>query len=206
MSDDAKPPDAYTPPADRKERIRDMDLSPQQFAAKTGASFGFNPPHPHEWALFWQTDICEKDQFHTAFPALGLAGGQAVWLAMEKHFFAKYQFFLRVWPEWGSSGIWLIPYPGSRLSGPNLSDYDSLGLSPELQRRFTEWQDQYWDAAPWEAEDKFDYEGHHKVATELASDLKKEVGESIYVECEELLEVLCDGTTLSCKPRLGVAE
>jgi hypothetical protein len=205
MSNHAETPAPYTPPASREERVREMSLSPEQFAVKTGACAGFTPAHPEQWAKFWKGDICEKDEYHTMFPALGLGEAQAVWLAMEKHFFAKYRFFLRVWPEWASSGIWLIPYPGSRGTGPNLDNYDSLGLSPELQRRFTEWQDKYWEAGPFDPDNSFDYEGFHGIATELARDLKGEVGESVYVECEELLEVLTDGTTLSCRPRLGLA-
>ena len=43
----------------------------------------------------------------------------------------RYYFFLRVWPEDGSSGIWLIPYPGSRRAGPNLRGYDDLALGAE---------------------------------------------------------------------------
>jgi hypothetical protein len=64
----------------------------------------------------------------------------------------------------------------------------------------------HWDAAPWDTENKFDYESYHCVATELAKDLKREVGQSVHVECEELLEVLTDGTTQSCRPRLGLVE
>ena len=66
----------------------------------TGANVGFNPPHVNEWMIFWKEDICEKDEFRTAYPQLSLAGARRVWMAMEEHFFARYDDFLRVWPEW----------------------------------------------------------------------------------------------------------
>lgn len=53
--------------------------------------------------------ICEKDEFHTWFPNMSLPEARRVWLAMEKHFFSNDEMFVRVWPEWGSSGIWAPP-------------------------------------------------------------------------------------------------
>jgi hypothetical protein len=41
MSNDAEIPDRYIPPASREERIQDWNLSAEAFAAKTGASTGF---------------------------------------------------------------------------------------------------------------------------------------------------------------------
>ena len=188
----------------RVERLRKLSLTPAQVALETGACDGFDPSYPAEWEKFWTHEVCEKDESRTSFPSLGLSEARRVWLAMERHFFCHYRFFLRVWPEWGSSGIWLIPYPGSRTSGPNLSDYESLGLSTELKSRFTEWQENFWGAEPWVAANEFDYSAHHLVGIELAKSLKREVGESIYVECDELFEVRCDGTVEECRPRLGL--
>lgn len=198
-----KSSDLYVPPASREEWVRDMSLSPEQFAIKTGASVGFRPPHAKQWAEFWKEDICEKCEFDTVFPALGRAAARAVWLAMEEHFFAKYAYFLRVWPEWYSSGICAPPYPGSRAAG-SMVDYQYLPLPAELVERFKAWQAEFDEGQP--DEPVADPEGFTARAEGLARDLKRCVGFGIYVEFHELVEVLSDGTTRSCRPLLGLPE
>ena len=188
----------------RRERIRSWNLSKEEWAIRTRANEGFRPAHPNEWMRFWAYDISRIDGFESSFPELQLPEARQVWTAMEEQFFARYEYFLRVWPEWGSSGIWFPPYPGSRHVGGNLGEYDELGLSADLQRRFHDWQEEYWDNEPWSKDNKFDYERCDRIADELARDLKPEVGPSIYVEREELVEVLIDGSTLDCRPRLGL--
>ena len=71
----------------------------RNFAALTGANVAFSPAHAKEWMIFWKTDICEKDEYHTWFPQLSLGQAQRVWLAMEERFFGQYDYFLRVWPS-----------------------------------------------------------------------------------------------------------
>ena len=129
----------WQPSSGREERVKELTLSATDFATLTGANVGFSPVHAKEWIIFWKTDICEKDEFHTWFPRLSLAEAQRVWRAMEEHFFAKYDHFLRVWPEWCSSGIWAPPYPGSRVAG-GMVDYQYLPLPSELVERFKTWQ------------------------------------------------------------------
>ena len=150
-----------------------MSLSPEQFAAKTGASIGFTPAHAKQWMELWKLDMCENDQFHTCFPRMSLQEARRVWAAMEAHFFARYDYFLRVWPESGSSGIWSVPYPGSRSAG-GMVDYQYLPVPVELVERFKAWQFEYGDHGPW-APEKFDWAC---------------VGPRIYVEHRELVEVL----------------
>jgi hypothetical protein len=149
-------------------------------------------------------DICEKNEFHTWFPQLPLREAQRVWVAMEEHFFAQYDYFLRVWPEWCSSGIWAPPYPGSRRAG-GMVDYEYLPLPEELVVRFKAWQAEFDDHEPW-APEKFDWVRHARIADGLSRDLKQCVGSKIYVEHRELVEVLMDGSTLSCRPLLGLPE
>jgi hypothetical protein len=177
-------------------------LTPQRFASLSGASDGFSPMHAEQWMMFWKEDLCEKDECHTWFPQLSLAEARRVWLAMEEHFFAKYDYFLRVWPEWGSSGIWAPPYPGSRRAG-GMVDYQYLPLPADLMERFKAWQAEFDDHEPW-APEEFDWDQHARVADGLARDLKQCVGPRIYVEHRELIEVLPDGTTRSCRPLLGL--
>lgn len=154
--------------------------------------------------MFWKHDICENDVFHTCFPRLSLAGAQRLWLAMEEHFFANYEEFLRVWPEWGSSGIWSVPYPGSRTAG-GMVDYKHLPLTAELVGRFEVWQAEYDSHEPW-APEKFDWEQHAQIADGLARDLKRCVGPHVYVEHRQLVEEMLDGTTRSWRPILRLPE
>ena len=170
----------WMPSQDRAKRVEEMMLTPAQFAAMTGADAGFNPAHPQEWMMFWKEDICEKDEFHTWFPALSLAAARRVWIAMEEHFFSKYDDFLRVWPEWCSSGIWAPPYPGSRRSG-GMVDYQYLPIPADVVARFQEWQAEY-DNSPPCGPVELDWDSFSKTAEELARDLKRCVGPRIYVE------------------------
>jgi hypothetical protein len=194
----------YTPPASREEWVREMSLSSEEFAAKTGASVGFNPAHPKQWAQFWKQDICEKGEFHTWFPKMHLAEARRVWRAMEEHFFAKYEMFVRVWPEWYSSGIWAPPYPGSRAAG-GMIGYDYFALPEELVERFKSWQAEYDEHEPW-APEKFDWKSHWRSGDALALNLKAVLGSKVYVEHRELVEILPDGSVASCRPRLGLPE
>jgi hypothetical protein len=164
----------------------------------------FTPAYPKEWETFWQTDICEKDKFYSWFPKLALLEAQRVWLAMEKHFLAKYEVFVRVWPEWGSSGIWAPPYPGSRAAG-GMIGYEYFKLPRDLVGRFEIWQADF-DEHGLEEIEAFDWDRHAQTADALARDLKAVLGPRIYVEHRELVEVLADGSTLSCRPRLGLPE
>ena len=194
----------WQPSSDRAERVKELSLSPEDFAALTGVNVGFSPAHPKQWMKFWQQDICQNDQFPTCFPRLSLAEARCMWLLFEEHFFARYEYFLRVWPEWGSSGIWAPPYPGSRAAGGTV-DYPYLPLATELVERFKAWQADYDNHEPW-APEKFDWHRHAEIGGGLARDLKISVGASVYVEHRELLEVLNDGTTRPWRPVLGLPE
>ncbi len=156
----------WQPSSDRSERVEELLLSPADFGVLSEANVDFAPAHTEEWMLFWQTHICEKDQFPTSFPQLCLAKARRVWAAMEEHFFSKYDGFFRVWPEQCSSGIWAVPYPGSRIAG-KMVDYPKLSLPTNLVERFTAWQNDFDDHEPWAAE-KFDWDRHATVSEELA--------------------------------------
>jgi hypothetical protein len=196
--------EAWTPSVDRSRRVEELMLTPQQFASISGANVDFIPAHPEQWMMFWKEDICEKDECHTWFPQLVLPEARRVWLALEEHFFANYDYFLRVWPEWCSSGIWAPPYPGSRRAG-GMVDYQYLPLPSDLVERFKAWQAMYDDSPPGGRIEP-DWNSFHEVADGLARDLKQCVGPRIYVERRELVEVLMDGTTRSCWPLLGLLD
>jgi hypothetical protein len=196
-------PGTWQPSTDRVQRVKELSLSAADFAALTGANLGFSPSHLKEWMTFWKQDICEKDEFHTWFPQLSLAEARRMWLAMEEHFFGKFDYFLRVWPEWCSSGIWAPPYPGSRAAG-GMVDYKHLPLPDDLVERFNAWQAEF-DAGS-QGDPMLDPERFTATAEGLACDLKRCVGPRIYVEFRELVEVMPDGSTRSCRPLLGLPD
>lgn len=179
-------------------------VSAEEFAASTGANEGFAPAHLREWMDFWHHDVCGRKSFFGTSRVRSLPEARRVWLAMETAFFPNYDSILRVWPDWCSSGIWVPPYPGSLASGGML-DYQYLPLPEELVERFKAWQADYDNSPPGGPVD-LDDEHFHATADELARDLKRHVGSRVYVEREELLEVLMDGTTRSWRPRLGLTE
>ncbi len=194
----------WIPSRDRGERLKERWLPSPEFAALTGANHNFSPSQLAEWMLFWKTDICEQDEFRSSFPRLSLPEAQRVWLEMERLYFARYDYFLRVWPEWYSSGVWMPPYPGSRTVGGMLT-HDGLPLSQDLVRRFNDWQDLYNDSPPC-GPNKIDWDRFDAAGEDLARDLKRCVGERVYVEYDCLVEILMDGTTRSCRPLLGLPE
>lgn len=153
--------------------------------------------------MFWEWDIGERKRFGSEFPRLSFGQARRVWSEMEQVFFAHYEDFLRVWPEWGSSGIWSIPYPGSRNAG-KMVDYSLLPLPDALVGRFKAWQAEFESVPPGSDEGLDD--AFFAVADGLARDLKQCVGPSVYVERRELVEIMMDGTARSCRPLLGLPE
>jgi hypothetical protein len=72
-----------------------------------------------------------------------------------------------------------------------------------LVDRFKAWQSEFDEGHP--GDPVADPEGFTKRAEELARNLKRCVGPRIYVEFYELIEVLRDGTTRSCRQLLGLS-
>ena len=77
---------------------------------------------------------------------------------------------LRVWPEFGSTGIWMPPEAGAQLVGPNVS-YESLDLPIDLINDFIVWQDIYSNQKVPE-DDTIDWDAFGVTGLELAKRLK----------------------------------
>lgn len=177
-----------------------LRASADEFARKTGAPDGFAPAYRSEWEQFWLHEVCQREERGSAFDVRSLEQARRVWLWMEERFLGVYRCFLRVWPDYGATGIRLIPYPGSRSTGPNLPDYASLGLSKELSGWFADWQDRFRESESWSPSDRFDYAGHEAEGRRLARALKAETGANCYVEQRALVEVLMDGAEFDWRP------
>jgi hypothetical protein len=84
--------------------------------------------------------------------------------------FMDEKILLSVWPEYGSTGIWMPPKAGAQLVGPNVS-YESLNLPPDLINDFTEWQDIFTKQVLPD-DDSIDWEAFDAKGLELAKRLK----------------------------------
>jgi hypothetical protein len=162
------------------------------------------PPHKHEWESFlWE--IGEHPQWHSHFGSLSDLEARRVWTLIEDQLFSKYNLFVRVWPDWCSSGLWHVPYPGSRYAGKNLDPEEHLGISAQLHEAFERWQESYDSHEPF-APEQFDWPTFNKEEERLTQVLKRELGKDVYVEREGLREMLIDGTTRNWRHILGLPE
>jgi hypothetical protein len=161
-------------------------------------------PLHRRWEIF-ADEIEAYPKLYSHFGKLSDGEMRRVWSVMEDKLFPAYKWCVRVWPEWCSSGIWVVPFPGSRYAGKMLDPEPHLGLSPALRDQFKRWQDSFDSHEPF-APEKFDWVPFEAEQQRLTRALKREVGESTYVECDELYEVLMDGATRNWRPILGLPE
>lgn len=89
--------------------------------------------------------------------------------------------YLRVWPEWESTGIWALDQPLQRTAGKCVG-YDQLPISQELVARFTAWQDEFSDWAPENDRPDGFWDRHYQEMQDLAQALKHELGPHQHVE------------------------
>lgn len=79
---------------------------------------------------------------------------------------------LRVWAEWGSSGVWAIDAPLQTTAGRMIC-HDALRLPHALAQRLDCWIERLWDAAPgMPTAQAFDWAGFDAQGQQLACDLK----------------------------------
>jgi hypothetical protein len=118
---------------------------------------------------------------------------EIVWLFIEKFYLDKYRFLIKVWPEYCSTGLWKISFPGSLGVDGNVS-CDSLGLPKALCSNIQEWQD-YFDefSLPWEVEDPCDYQKLNDWGLALAKEVKRFAPPDYYVEYNSFRELVIIG-------------
>lgn len=92
--------------------------------------------------------------------------------------------YYRVWPEFGSSGIWMIEEPLQKTAG-SMVTHESLCLPKDLVQRFNTWIEWHFQCMPDRQGDKFDWVSFEKVGYQLARDLKDFLGYEVYVEYDE---------------------
>lgn len=90
--------------------------------------------------------------------------------------------FLRIWAEYGSSGIWIIEEPLQQKAGKNIS-YEALNLPQDLANDFAIWQNKF-DEHGIEWNNEKDEDNFYKNGLELAKRLKEFLKYKAYVEYE----------------------
>lgn len=118
----------------------------------------------------------------------------AAWLFIEENYLEKYKMFVKIEPEWSSSGIWQIHYPGSIGTGPCLVD-NYLDLPQSVCDKVQAWQE-YFDnnAKPWrEKDDPMDYDLFDQWGLEVAREVKRFAPPDYYVEYHWFRELVLVG-------------
>ena len=137
------------------------------------------------------------------------------WRFMEEKYLLRYEEFVAVRFDWFSSGLWSLPYPGSNGDRWNFSDLEDIeilgrderflrhaGLSERARRLLEEWRDPL-DARPLEGGDHFDHEASEARVLAAAGEVKRSLGEDIYVEYRKFQEIIIvDGEA----KELGIPE
>jgi len=103
-----------------------------------------------------------------------------VWKQIEGTYLKKYTSFVRVEFDWGSSGIWNPPYPGSISSGPMWPIESFYKLPKKLIKRLEEWVNDQDENSLFN--DKFDNNRSDNEGKEITLEMRKFIPENIYLE------------------------
>lgn len=106
---------------------------------------------------------------------------QRVWRFIEENYLLRYDEFMAVRFDWFSSGLWKIPFPGSRRDIYNIG-LEGLGMPERAKRLLKEWHDPL-DAQPYDRdEEDFDQAASDARGLAAAKEVKLFLGEQIYLE------------------------
>lgn len=97
-------------------------------------------------------------------------------------FMSEETIYLRVWPEYSSSGIWRVTHPRQVHAGGNV-EYKDLGLSPGLSLAFKVWQEWHDTTRPP------DYDSHERFNEELFNNCGRELTAMLRAELPAVYQV-----------------
>lgn len=136
--------------------------------------------YPDEYRLWVRHVLAEhRPDFYAR---LSEAEQVEVWSFIEQNYLLKYKRLLRVEFEFGSSGLWVIPFPGSVSMGGMVLPED-YGVSPKVAGELEAWV-RYIDDnfEPWPSGKKPDWEKVGTRGLEVAKKVKAEIGSEYYLE------------------------
>lgn len=113
-----------------------------------------------------------------------------VWRFVEENYLLKYEGFADIRFDWSSSGLWRIPFPGSVSDTYAISGLEALGMPERARRLLREWHDPL-DARPYDLEEdeRFDYEADAARGLAAAKEVKRFLGERVYLEFRLFREI-----------------
>ncbi len=113
-----------------------------------------------------------------------------VWRFIEETYLLRYDEFMAVRFDWFSSGLWKIPFPGSRRHIHNIG-LEGLGMPERARMLLKEWHDPL-DARPYDEEDEegFDYGASDARGLAAAKEVKLFLGERVYLEFRPFQEIV----------------
>ncbi|MDD4888708.1 MAG: hypothetical protein PHU85_02165 [Phycisphaerae bacterium] len=117
----------------------------------------------------------------TFYEVLDPADELVVWEFIEDRYLSNYARFVRVEFDYGSTGLWDIPFPGSVATGACLRP-EYLGLPADLVSRLRAWHDSIDLNIIPERSEEFDWTGPRKEGLRVAKEIKRFLGDSAYVE------------------------
>ncbi len=127
------------------------------------------------------------------YEGLKLEDQPRVWRFIEENYLLRYDNFMAVRFDWYSSGLWKIPFPGSRRDVYNIG-LEDLGMPERAKRLLREWHDPLdarLDMRPYgEKEYHFDQEASDARGLAAAKELKLFLGERIYLEFRPFQEIV----------------
>ena len=159
---------------------------------KTDSDFAF----PHLYQQWKDHDLADHGpQFGSYRPwfyeGLNAEDELRIWRFIEENYLLKYEDRMAVRFDWFSSGLWSIPFPGSVADKWNFGDLEGMGLSARARKLLKEWHDPL-DERPLEGGDNFDHEASDARGLAAAKEVKRSLGEKIYLEFEPFQELVID--------------
>ncbi len=148
--------------------------------------------YPDKYKLWVGHDLAEhRPEFYAR---LSEAEQEAVWSFIEQNYLLKYKKLLKVEFEYGSSGLWEIPFPGSVSLSCMLRPED-YGVSSKLAGELEDWvkyiDDNY---EQWPGGKKPDWKKADAWGLEVAKKIRRELGNEYYLERRPFKElVIRDG-------------
>lgn len=114
------------------------------------------------------------------------------WEKIEDLYFHKYDKFLRIEFEWGLSGVWAIPFPGSLNTGPN-TYVEYYGIPSFIGDAIQKWVDHLdLNFEPWNGDELTDQEwkDYHKWGLSVTLELGKYIPPNCYLEFSKLKQIV----------------
>lgn len=112
-----------------------------------------------------------------------------VWHFIEENYLLKYDNFMAVRFDWFSSGLWAIPFPGSRRDIYNIG-VEGLGMPEGARKLLREWHDPL-DAQPYDQDEvDFDHQASYARGLAAAKEVKLFLGERVYLEFRPFQEIV----------------